>query len=334
MRVAHGRAPAMDASVAWPGRRSKRRPPLAAAPMRACARARPNLCPPSPPGDSFLVAGTDGVGTKLKLAFDTGAHDTVGIDLVAMSVNDVITSGARPLFFLDYFATGKLDVDVAEAVVKGIVEGCRQAGCVLLGGETAEMPGFYKDGEYDLAGFAVAAVAKGDVVDGSRIQAGDAIVGFASSGVHSNGFSLARAAAARSGLALADPAPWDPATSLGASLLTPTRIYVDDVNALLKAVDVRGLVHVTGGGLPENVPRVLPAGLGARFDTGTWERHPLFAWIQEAGGVSDAEMYRTFNMSLGMVAIVPQADAARAAAAAPNGRIVGVVTETEGVELV
>ena len=304
----------------------------------ACMRFLPlsNPLPPShSPGDSFLVAGTDGVGTKLKLAFDLGVHDTIGIDLVAMSVNDIITSGALPLFFLDYYATGRLDVDVAEAVVKGIVTGCTQSGCVLLGGETAEMPGFYQEGEYDVAGFAVGAVKREAVIDGSRIADGDAVLAFPSTGVHSNGFSLARAVVKKAGASLADPAPWDASTTLGASLLTPTRIYVDDVKALLACgADTRGLVHVTGGGLPENVPRVLPKGLGVSIDTTAWTRPPLFDWLQSAGGVSDAEMYRTFNMGVGLVAIVPAGDADRAAAAAPGGRIIGKVVAGEGVELV
>lgn len=304
--------------------------------QKTAGRTPPSLPPPfSFSGDSFLVAGTDGVGTKLKLAFDLGVHDTIGIDLVAMSVNDIITSGALPLFFLDYYATGKLDVDVAEAVVKGIVEGCARSGCVLLGGETAEMPGFYADGEYDVAGFAVGAVKRDAVVDGTRIVAGDVVVGFPSTGVHSNGFSLARAVVARAGAALTDAAPWDAATTLGAALLTPTRIYVDDVKALLAAcADVRGLVHVTGGGLPENVPRVLPPGLGVRVRTAAWTRPPLFDWLQRTGGVSDAEMYRTFNMGVGLVAIVPPGDADAAVAAAPGGVVIGEVVAGDGVELV
>ena len=303
-----------------------------------CARMRFVSNPPSPQlnlGDSFLVAGTDGVGTKLKLAFDLGVHDTIGIDLVAMSVNDIITSGALPLFFLDYYATGRLDVDVAEAVVKGIVAGCTQSGCVLLGGETAEMPGFYAEGEYDVAGFAVGAVKRDAVIDGTRIADGDAVLAFPSTGVHSNGFSLARAVVNKAGASLTDPAPWDASTTLGASLLTPTRIYVDDVKALLACgADVRGLVHVTGGGLPENVPRVLPKGLGVSIDTSAWTRPPLFDWLQAAGGVSDAEMYRTFNMGVGLVAIVPAGDAEKAAAAAPGGRVIGKVVAGEGVDLV
>jgi phosphoribosylformylglycinamidine cyclo-ligase len=289
---------------------------------------------PSGIDEPILVSGSDGVGTKLEVAQALGVHDTIGIDLVAMSVNDIITSGAAPLFFLDYYATGRLDVDVAEAVVRGIVEGCRQSGCVLLGGETAEMPGFYAEGEYDVAGFAVGSVKQTAVVDGTRIAEGDVVVGFPSTGVHSNGFSLARAVIAKAGAALTDAAPWDASTTLGAALLTPTRIYVDDVKALLGAADVRGLVHVTGGGLPENVPRVLPAGLGVRVDTAAWARPPLFDWLQAAGGVSDAEMYRTFNMGVGLVAVVPAGDAAAAVAAAPGGAVIGEVVAGEGVERV
>jgi len=276
------------------------------------------------------------VGTKLRLAFDLGVHDTIGVDLVAMSVNDIITSGATPLFFLDYYATGALDVDVAEAVVKGIVEGCRQSGCVLLGGETAEMPGFYAGGEYDVAGFAVGAVKRDALIDGSRIAPGDAVVALPSSGVHSNGFSLARAVVARAGAALTDPAPWAPGgtQSLGAALLTPTRIYVDDLARVRRAVDVKGLVHVTGGGLPENVPRILPAGVGVRIDTGAWSPPPLFGWLAAAGGVERSEMFRTFNMGLGMVVIVPADQAAAAVEAGGEGAVVvGQVVAGEGVEL-
>jgi phosphoribosylformylglycinamidine cyclo-ligase len=256
-----------------------------------------------------------------------------------MSVNDIITSGANPLFFLDYYATGRLDVDVAEAVVKGIVEGCRQSGCVLLGGETAEMPGFYGEGEYDVAGFAVGAVKKDAVIDGSRIVPGDVVMALPSSGVHSNGFSLARAAVKRAGAALTDAAPWDggpPGTTLGAALLTPTRIYVEDLARFRTAgIDVKGLVHVTGGGLPENVPRVLPDGTGVRIETGAWDVPPLFTWIQSVGGVETSEMFRTFNMGLGMIVIVPR-DGVEAAVAAggPGAVVVGEVVAGKGVELV
>jgi phosphoribosylformylglycinamidine cyclo-ligase len=264
---------------------------------------------PSDVEDPVLVSGTDGVGTKLKLAFQMGVHDTIGIDLVAMCVNDIITVGARPLFFLDYFATGRLDVDVGEAVVQGIAEGCTQAGCALLGGETAELPGFYQGGEYDLAGFAVGVVARRAIVDGSSIEAGDRVLGLASSGLHSNGFSLARAA-------LLDRGGMDLATRcdgldepLGRALLRPTRIYAGAVRAALGAGSVRGLCHITGGGLPGNLPRILPDGLAIELNAGTWTRPPLFDLIQQAGGVDDDEMRRTFNLGVGFVVICAQAAA-------------------------
>jgi phosphoribosylformylglycinamidine cyclo-ligase len=267
-----------------------------------------------PFGDSFLVSGTDGVGTKLKLAFELNKHDTVGIDLVAMSVNDIITAGAKPLFFLDYYATGALDVDAAENVVKGIVEGCRQSGCPLLGGETAEMPGFYPPGEYDLAGFAVGAVKQDAVIDGKRISPGDVVLAMKSSGVHSNGFSLVRKVLEVSGVKLSDAAPWNPQQTVGAALLEPTVIYVERVLALhgAKDVDVRGIVHITGGGLPENVPRVLPEGVGVEINWSRYEVPPMFRWIQQAGGIAESEMRRTFNMGVGLVVIVPEKDVAAA----------------------
>ncbi|PSC75241.1 Phosphoribosylformylglycinamidine cyclo-chloroplastic mitochondrial [Micractinium conductrix] len=286
-----------------------------------------------PFGDSFLVAGTDGVGTKLKLAFDMGKHDTVGIDLVAMSVNDIVTSGAQPMFFLDYFACGKLDVDMAEQVIKGIVEGCRQSDCVLLGGETAEMPGFYSPGEYDLAGFAVGNVKKDKVIDGSRIQEGDVILGLASSGVHSNGFSLVRKVLEVSGTSLHDTAPWS-GQSFGLSLLTPTVIYVRDCMKLIGAADVRGFVHMTGGGFPENIPRVVPKGLAARIRKSTWEIPPLFQWVQEAGKVPEAEMFRTFNMGVGMIIVVPRSDVDKVLGAGVGAFEIGEIVQGGGVELV
>lgn len=262
--------------------------------------------------EPILVSGTDGVGTKLKVAFATGRHDTIGIDLVAMCVNDVITNGAKPLFFLDYFASGKLDVNVAEAVIKGIAEGCVQAGCALLGGETAELPGMYADGEYDLAGFSVGVVDKKKIIDGTRVQAGDVVVGIASSGVHSNGYSLARKALLeRAGLAL--EAHVDTlGETLADALLRPTRIYAKTVQALLASgVDVRALSHITGGGLPGNAPRVLREGLGFALDAKSWPLPKIFSLIQQHGEVSLHEMRRTFNMGLGMLAIVPASDAAR-----------------------
>jgi phosphoribosylformylglycinamidine cyclo-ligase len=248
-----------------------------------------------------LVAGTDGVGTKLKLAFELNRHDTVGIDLVAMSVNDILVQGAEPLFFLDYFACGKLDVDTAALVIKGIAAGCEQAGCALIGGETAEMPGMYAEGEYDLAGFAVGVVEKEAIIDGRSIAAGDAVLGLSSSGPHSNGYSLVRriVAAAHADLA----APFGAAT-LGDALLAPTRIYVRPLLALMKVLPVKGMAHITGGGLVENVPRILPDGLQARLHQRAWTRPAIFDWLQQSGNVAAAEMHRVFNCGIGMIAIV------------------------------
>jgi phosphoribosylformylglycinamidine cyclo-ligase len=267
--------------------------------------------------EPVLVAGTDGVGTKLKLAFALGRHDTVGIDLVAMSVNDVLVQGAEPLFFLDYFACGRLEVEVAAAVIGGIAAGCEQAGCALIGGETAEMPGMYPDGEYDLAGFAVGAVEKSAIIDGARIGPGDAVLGLASSGAHSNGYSLLRRIVERVHGSLDAPALRDDfdGRPLADALMAPTRIYVKPMLALMRRVDVRGVAHVTGGGLVENVPRVLPAGCQAVLHRDAWPMPPLFGWLQRHGAVPDAEMHRVFNCGIGLVAIVPaaQADAAVAA---------------------
>ncbi|NGP51901.1 phosphoribosylformylglycinamidine cyclo-ligase [Thioalkalivibrio sp. XN8] len=256
-----------------------------------------------------LVAGTDGVGTKLKLAIDTGRHDGVGIDLVAMCANDVVVQGAEPLFFLDYYATGRLDVDVAAAVIAGIAEGCRQAGAALLGGETAELPGFYQGGEYDLAGFCVGIVEHDRIIDGTRVAPGDAIIGLASSGLHSNGYSLARKVLERSG---AGPDTELEGRPLFDQLLAPTRIYVKPLLALLAEVEVRALAHITGGGLPENLPRVLPDETAAVIDAASWRRPAVFDWLQAEGGIADAEMYRTFNCGLGMAVVVPAAQADRA----------------------
>ncbi|XP_031270793.1 phosphoribosylformylglycinamidine cyclo-ligase, chloroplastic/mitochondrial [Pistacia vera] len=258
-----------------------------------------------PLGDSFLVAGTDGVGTKLKLAFETGIHNTIGIDLVAMSVNDIVTSGAKPLFFLDYFATSHLDVDLAEKVIKGIVDGCQQSDCALLGGETAEMPDFYAEGEYDLSGFAVGIVKKDSVIDGKNIVAGDVLIGLPSSGVHSNGFSLVRRVLAQSGLSLKDQLPGE-AITLGEALMAPTVIYVKQVLAIISKGGVKGIAHVTGGGFTDNIPRVFPEGLGAVIYDNSWEIPPVFRWIQQAGKIEDSEMRRTFNMGIGMVLVVTQ----------------------------
>ncbi|WP_437570101.1 phosphoribosylformylglycinamidine cyclo-ligase [Sorangium sp. So ce542] len=264
--------------------------------------------------EPVLVSGTDGVGTKLKVAFATGVHHTVGIDLVAMCVNDVLTVGARPLFFLDYFATGKLDVDVGEAVVRGIADGCKQAGCALIGGETAELPGMYADGEYDLAGFAVGVVERSRILDGKRIAPGDAVLAVASSGLHSNGYSLARRVLEKEmGLRMGDRVDELGAT-VGEALLTPTRIYARAITALLAACGdaVRGLSHITGGGLPGNLPRVLPDGLGAQLDLGSYQRPAIFHLLQRGGPVDEAEMRRTFNLGVGLVAVVDKAAAGKA----------------------
>jgi len=248
-----------------------------------------------------LVSGTDGVGTKLKLAFQLGYHDTVGIDLVAMSVNDVLVQGAEPLFFLDYYACGKLDVDTAARVIRGIAAGCEQAGCALIGGETAEMPGMYPPGEYDLAGFAVGVVEKDRIIDGSAIRAGDAVIGLASSGPHSNGYSLVRRIVETAG---ADLASDFHGRRLGDVLMAPTRIYVKSVLSLLGTLPVKGIAHITGGGLLENIPRVLPSSLAAALDAARWQRPPVFDWLQEQGNVDRQEMHRTFNCGIGLVVVV------------------------------
>ncbi|MBI1397745.1 MAG: phosphoribosylformylglycinamidine cyclo-ligase [Betaproteobacteria bacterium] len=258
--------------------------------------------------EPVLVSGTDGVGTKLKLAFRLDRHDTVGIDLVAMSVNDILVQGAEPLFFLDYFACGRLSVETAAAVVGGIAEGCRQAGCALIGGETAEMPSMYPDGEYDLAGFAVGAVEKDGIIDGTGIVAGDAIVALASSGPHSNGYSLIRRVVEVAG---ADLASAFGDTTLGEALLAPTRIYVKPVLDLVRSVPVKGIAHVTGGGIVENVPRVIPDGLTAAIRRASWSMPAVFEWLQAAGNIEDAEMYRVFNCGVGMVVVVAASDADR-----------------------
>ncbi|MDE3226457.1 MAG: phosphoribosylformylglycinamidine cyclo-ligase [Nitrospirota bacterium] len=260
--------------------------------------------------EPVLVSGTDGVGTKLKIAFLMDKHDTVGIDLVAMCVNDVAVSGAEPLFFLDYFATGKLAVAKAEAVVKGVAEGCRQAGCALIGGETAEMPSFYPEGEYDLAGFSVGVVDRPKIIDGRAIKPGDAVIGLASTGLHSNGYSLARRVLLEEGkLALASK-PADLDRTLGEVLLAPTRIYAKQILALAAAFTIKGIAHITGGGLTENLPRVLPDGCMAQLKRGAWPVLPLFAMLAQMGKVEQGEMYRVFNMGIGLVLVVPveQAD--------------------------
>ena len=253
-----------------------------------------------------MVSGTDGVGTKLKLAFRMKKHDTIGIDLVAMSVNDILVTGAEPVFFLDYFACGKLHVDIAADVVKGVAAGCEQAGCALIGGETAEMPGMYDPNEYDLAGFAVGLVEKDRIIDGKSIRPGDAVIGLASSGPHSNGYSLVRKILAVTGAELDES--FDGRT-LGEALLEPTRIYVKPVLAVMQQVAVKGVAHITGGGLVENVPRVLPEGCAARLEKETWVRPAVFGWLQANGNVPEAEMHRTFNCGIGMVLVVAEADA-------------------------
>jgi phosphoribosylformylglycinamidine cyclo-ligase len=258
-----------------------------------------------------LVSGTDGVGTKLRLAIDTGRHDTVGIDLVAMCVNDVVVQGAEPLFFLDYYATGALDVNVAERVIAGIVEGCVQAGCALVGGETAEMPGMYHGEDYDLAGFCVGVVEKDLIVDGSKTVAGDVVLGLPSSGPHSNGFSLIRKILEVSGT---DPALVVDGVALIDRLLSPTRIYVMPLLKLLDEIDVHGLSHITGGGLIDNIPRVVPEGLEVVLERRTWGNDPVFEWLQRAGRIADAEMYRVFNCGIGMTVHVARGDADRAMA--------------------
>lgn len=265
---------------------------------------------PSKYKEPILVSGTDGVGTKLRLAIDLKKHDTIGIDLVAMCVNDLVVQGAEPLFFLDYYATGRLEVDVASDVVKGIAEGCVQSGCALVGGETAEMPGMYHAGDYDLAGFCVGVAEKSKIIDGSKVQAGDALIALGSSGPHSNGYSLIRK--------VIDVASVNPATeqlagkALGDQLLAPTRIYVKSVLELIEKVDVHAIAHLTGGGFWENIPRVLPDNTKAVIDEKSWEWQPVFKWLQEKGNIDSYEMYRTFNCGVGMVIALPQADVEKA----------------------
>jgi phosphoribosylformylglycinamidine cyclo-ligase len=259
--------------------------------------------------EPILVSGTDGVGTKLKLAFELNKHDTVGIDLVAMSVNDILVQGAEPLFFLDYFACGKLEVGVAAQVIKGIAEGCEQSGCALVGGETAEMPGMYPTGEYDLAGFAVGCVDKASIIDGKSIAAGDVVLGLASSGAHSNGYSLIRKLIAKSGIDFESDFHGKKFKDV---VMAPTKIYVKSLLKLLTALPVKGMAHITGGGLTENVPRVLPEGLTAEIQKNSWTLPPLFQWLQTQGNISDFEMHKTFNCGIGMVIIVNKAHALEA----------------------
>jgi phosphoribosylformylglycinamidine cyclo-ligase len=277
--------------------------------------------------EPVLVSGTDGVGTKLKLAFEWNMHDTVGIDLVAMSVNDVLVQGAEPLFFLDYFACGKLDVDTATAVVAGIAKGCELSGCALIGGETAEMPGMYPAGEYDLAGFAVGAVEKSKILTGQDVAAGDVVLGLASHGVHSNGFSLVRKCIERAEAAGTVPATLD-GQPFKEALMAPTRLYVKNVLAALAAHPIKALAHITGGGLLENIPRVLPEGTAAHLVKGSWPQTELFAWLQATAAISDFEMNRTFNNGIGMVVVI---DAANAAACAATLREAGETVYEIGV---
>ncbi|GAB5446538.1 phosphoribosylformylglycinamidine cyclo-ligase [Gymnodinialimonas sp.] len=283
--------------------------------------------------DPVLVAATDGVGTKLKIAIDTGVFDTIGIDLVAMCVNDLVCQGAEPLFFLDYFATGKLDVDDAARIVEGIAAGCKASGCALIGGETAEMPGMYAPGDFDLAGFSVGAMERGATLPDGVVE-GDVLLGLSSDGVHSNGYSLVRRVVERSGLAWDAPAPFAQ-SSLGEALLAPTRLYVQPALAAIRAGGVHALAHITGGGLTENIPRVLPEGLGVDIDLGSWPLPPVFGWLAQEGGLSEAEMLKTFNAGLGMVLVV-SADAAEGLAATlteagESVHRIGIVTGSEGV---
>jgi phosphoribosylformylglycinamidine cyclo-ligase len=281
--------------------------------------------------DPVLVAANDGVGTKLKIAIDTGKHDTIGIDLVAMCVNDIIVQGAEPLFFLDYFATGRLDVAVGTAIVEGIAEGCRIAGCALIGGETAEMPGMYHGKDYDLAGFAVGAAERGTLLPRNDLQAGDALVAIASSGIHSNGFSLVRKIVEISGTDWYLPAPFDESMPLSDALLVPTRIYVKPLLSALKAgIGIKALAHITGGGFIDNIPRVLPETLGAHIDLAKIKVPPVFAWLARVGGLEEREMLRTFNCGVGMLAAVAADDAQRLVdhliAAGESAAVIGSLT--------
>jgi phosphoribosylformylglycinamidine cyclo-ligase len=285
--------------------------------------------------DPILVAANDGVGTKLRIAIETGDHGTIGIDLVAMCVNDIIVQGAEPLFFLDYFATGQLDVAAGTAIVEGVAEGCRQAGCALIGGETAEMPGMYRDGDYDLAGFAVGAAERGTLLPRPDLAAGDVLVAIASSGVHSNGFSLVRRIVEISGIDWYLPAPFDETRTLSQALLTPTRIYVKPVLSALRAgLGIKALVHITGGGFIDNIPRVLPDALAAHVELGAISVPPVFGWLSRVGGIAEREMLRTFNCGVGMLAVVA-AEQAEALVehlndAGETAAIVGRLTERSG----
>jgi len=289
--------------------------------------------------DPILVAANDGVGTKVKIAIESGLHDTIGIDLVAMCVNDIVVQGAEPLFFLDYFAAGKLDEEVASAVVKGIAEGCAESGCALIGGETAEMPGLYAPGDFDLAGFAVGAAERGTLMPRPGLKAGDLVFGLPSSGVHSNGFSLVRRIVAQSGLRWDASAPFDPSRSLAAALLTPTRLYVRPIlDALKRTRGIYALAHITGGGYPDNLPRALDDGLAVSLDLDAFAPQPVFSWLASAGGLDEAEMLRTFNCGFGMAAFVgaEQGDEAREALAAAGLApvLIGELVASAGQRLV
>ena len=289
--------------------------------------------------DPVLVAATDGVGTKVKIAIDTGRHETIGIDLVAMSVNDLVVQGAEPLFFLDYFACSRLDPEVGAKVVAGIAEGCRLSGCALIGGETAEMPGLYQSGDYDLAGFAVGAAERGTILPRSDIAAGDIVIGLASSGIHSNGFSLARKVVERSGLSWDAPAPFDSSRSLGEAMIVPTRLYVKScLAAIRKTGAVKALAHITGGGFPDNIPRALPKTLGVHLDLSKVNVLPVFKWMAQTGDIAEQEMLRTFNCGIGMIAIVAPSEAeAVMATLAEHGESVvqlGEVVAAQGEERV
>ena len=285
--------------------------------------------------EPVLVSGTDGVGTKLKLAFAVDKHDTIGIDAVAMCVNDVLAQGAEPLVFLDYVAVGRNEPRKIEAIVAGVAEGCRQAGCALVGGETAEMPGMYAEGEYDIAGFTVGVVEKSRLIDGSKVRVGDVLVGIASSGVHSNGFSLVRKIVDDNGLDLRKVYPELSQKMLGEELLTPTRIYVKPVLEVIRRCDVHGISHITGGGFDENIPRILREGQGIRIDEGSWEILPVFAFLEKYGRVPHREMFNIFNMGIGMVIALDASEAPLAiellAAQGERAAVIGRVTDTEGV---
>ena len=280
--------------------------------------------------DPILLATTDGVGTKLKIAIDSGRHETIGVDLVAMCVNDLLAQGGEPLIFLDYYATGALDADQAAVVVAGIAEGCRQAGCALAGGETAEMPGLYRPGDYDLAGFAIGAAERGTLLPRTdSMRAGDVLIGIGSSGPHSNGYSLIRKVVERSGLAWDAPAPFHPGETLAGALLAPTRIYVRSVLPVVRKGLIKGLAHITGGGLTENAPRALPGNLTPAFDWAAWERPAVFQWLAEVGATPEDDLRRTYNLGIGMVAVVSPAQAPDALAAllevGENAAIIGEV---------